>query len=302
MITHDERFQRMNEAFYRGEPADYIFTRLAILMAFAKDTEGTSQALASAIELHGVYLETEAGPPVDPEEVAKYVTIESTVLAHHSVEALLRLFLGHCSQPECPPLEVASLTSPAQFRQRLAMVLDDDVLDDLQREVGMVVVGVHRNDDADRLAVRDHCALVIRELAGFWLRDASLYNALKHGLAGAAGSAVLRLGNQPADEHMTIVGEGASIEYLRQAEVDGGGKVWQSATTWIDLNETFAAITISLQLIQNVWSLARWRYIAGQAPVQLHVPTARLKDLAKPSGMIRDMAFNQFQVVKRSSN
>ena len=55
--------------------------------------------------------------------------------------------------------------------------------------------------------------------------------ALKHGLEGAAGSAVVRLGAQPNYEHMTVIGEGASIEYLRRADVDGQGTVWQSATT-----------------------------------------------------------------------
>ena len=297
-MTDTERFQRMNEAFFRGEPADYIFKRFAVLMAFATDTEAVTGSLASGVELHGAYVETAPETPIDTAEVAKYVTIESTLLAHHSVEALLRLFLGHCSQPECPPLVVASLTSPIQFRERLGMILDENLLDDLQREVGMVVVGVPRDDTADRLATRDDCAYVIRDLAEFWLRDASLYNALKHGLAGAAGSAVVRLGAAPDDEHMTVIGEGASIEYLRRADVDGQGTVWQSATTWIDLHKTFAAITIALQLIQNIWSLARWRYVAGDVPAQLHVPTVRLKDLAKPSGMVRDMAFNQFQVVK----
>ncbi len=290
----------MNEAFYRGAPADYIFTRLALLMAFEQDTEAVAQALQSGVDLHGVHIEAAPDTPIDSAEVAKYVTIESTLLAHHSVEALLRLFLAHCSQPECPPLAVASLTSPVQFRERLDMILDDNLLDDVQREVGMIVVGVHRDDTDERLAMRNGCAAIIRDLAEFWLRDASLYNALKHGLAGAAGSAVFRLGTSPDDDDATTVfGEGVSIEYLRRAEVNGQGTVWQSATTWIDLHETFAAITLSSQLIDNLWSLARWRYVAGDTPMRLHVPTGRLKDLAKPSGMVRDLAFNQFQVVKR---
>ena len=300
VMTDAERFQQLNESFYRGDPADYIFTRLAILMAFEHDTPRVTQSLASGLELHGVRIRTEPEPPVEAVEVAKYVTIESTLLAHHAVEALLRLFLGHCSQPECPALIVASLTSPAQFRERLAMILDDGLLDDLQREVGMNVVGIGREDGADRLALRDNCAYLFRDLAEFWLRDAALYNALKHGLAGAPGSAVFRLGTQPGDEHMTVVGEGASIEYLRRARVEGQGDVWQSVTSWIDLNETFGAITLSLQLIQNIWSLARWRYVASVAPIQLQVPTVRLKDLAKPSGMVRDVAFNHFQVIKPS--
>ena len=44
VTTDAERFQRMNEAFYRGEQADYIFTRFAVLMAFATDTAAVTRS------------------------------------------------------------------------------------------------------------------------------------------------------------------------------------------------------------------------------------------------------------------
>lgn len=71
---------------------------------------------------------------------------------------------------------------------------------------------------------------------------------------------------------MTVIGEGDRIECLRGHPSTAWAPFGQSIATWVDQYENFAAPTISLQFIQNVWSLARWRYVAADAPTELYVP------------------------------
>lgn len=297
--TDAERIEFINAAFYRGEPDGHLFTRLCLLLAHASDPAAASRTLDAGVHVYGVRIQVPFEEP-DPVEVEKYLTIEVVMLAQHAIETCLRLFLGHASGEKCPPMSIASLTSPSDFREKLDMILSEEHAGDLRIEVGNVLFGISSKDAPDAIATRDACVPMVRDLAEYWLRDAPLYNALKHGLAGAPGSAVMQLGLTPDEDTMTVIGSGTSIEFLRRGKLPDVGTVWQSATKWVDLHESMAAAAMAIQLIGNIWSIAKYRYANAPRPERLCFPKdARLRDFAKPTGMLRDLAFNQFQVMRK---
>ena len=52
-------------------------------------------------------------------QLERFQVLESTVLAHHAFEALVRLYLAHAADTTCPWIEVAAETSFGAFKSRV---------------------------------------------------------------------------------------------------------------------------------------------------------------------------------------
>jgi hypothetical protein len=286
-----ERLRELNERFYSAEPADYFRTRLRALLVLAGRSDDFAALLRQGTEYAGVTVQLGEDGEVDPESLGRYATTESQVVLHHAAEAVIRLYLAHLGRPDCPWLELSRATNFREFKRRVA----DEIVElrrsgQLERSVAWVFLGraeaQSQEDDEKWADVCTNLASFLRVLAGRWLDDARLYNALKHGLAVIPGDAVFQLIGDDGDA--VRMGEGTSIELLEPTQWDEGRRQWQLTTKWLDVRESLGLIEVACMMIDSLWLVARHRYMGGPGEGELFYPLHfRPADLRSQVGAMR---------------
>lgn len=233
-----EHMREVNQAFYRAEPAEYFHMRLTTLGTAIGSPDGLHSLLAPpGVTAYGVTINDDGERPTDA-SLARYALIESTNIAHHSIETFFRLLLAHASGNECPALAVAWARSPGELKETLeSMVLSPDFEDALVVELGQIVFGLDHKvpGQRDRIVA---CLPLCRDLARMYLDEASVYNSIKHGMAAIAGDAYLAVGDAGTSGSGFAV-SGTSIEFLErvpagQSRHSGDRQLggWTSASVW----------------------------------------------------------------------
>lgn len=270
-MSTDGAVRAVNEAFYRAEPADYVLTRLALLMGYGADPELALTQMRNGIDVRGIKLRYDVAEVVD-EAIERHLRTDLLVLSAHAVETFLRQFLAHCGVPQSPPVRLAELgLHSEEFAQKLRMLTDDTFIDDLRRETGQVICGIPSGSSAADIERRNGCAEVVRDIAVYWQEHKDLYNALKHGLAATAGSAELRIGVGDLAPPQQLAGSGDSFQYLTRSKAPDG-YAFHSKIIWVDLDRAVAVTYFAAIMIQNMWTLGRLRYANGPQPATLNVP------------------------------
>lgn len=116
----DEQFPELNERFYRGPstPHWYLTQRYLSLLLLTRGPELKQSDAPVTFEV-GPLKATFATEDSDEDTRDDFLSVESTVLAHHAAETLLRLYLAHEGLPRCPWLEVARLRQRGSFTGRV---------------------------------------------------------------------------------------------------------------------------------------------------------------------------------------
>jgi hypothetical protein len=230
----------LNVAFYSVEPHDYFQTRLELLMLAAADSDAIFAAFQKGLEYGALKMGgPETNAPGDAEVDAArtaFVTADAVNLLHHISETLLRLYFAHRPEegkfPASPWLEIAQEVTPGEFKRRVALRFDGgSELDDARRaEVTATFYGstdppCDTPEEADRLrASVDEIERFLHHFARYFLDEAKLYNAMKHGLAIRPGVSSMHL-KTPADAGRLARGESPLIS------VDGLPSNTSPATT-----------------------------------------------------------------------
>ncbi|WP_142134055.1 hypothetical protein [Arthrobacter sp. SLBN-83] len=187
-----EQYSELNATFYSsGGPHEYIRARLQSIIFTLSDAD-EAEAILQQDLLIGT-LQAGGTQRLAQDVRQRYALMESTVLLHHAGEALLRLWMAHKDSPPCPWLEVASLTTPRIFKEEA-----DKHASDTSRmprsNVGSVFLGGSTREDAHVEMTEeqwersiDGLQELLRLVAHTVTRDATLYNAAKHGLVGLPG-------------------------------------------------------------------------------------------------------------------
>ncbi len=293
----NEHMREMNQAFYRAEPAEYFHMRLTTLGAAIGSPDGLHDLLAPpGVTAYGITIHDNGERPTDL-SLARYALIESTNIAHHSIETFFRLLLAHASGNECPALEVARARSPGELKKALeSMVLAPAFEDALVVELGQIVFGLDHKvpEQRDRIVA---CLPLCRDLARMYLDEAGVYNSIKHGMAAIAGDAYLAVGD-PGTSGSGFAVSGTSIEFLERVFAGPSPAFWRSTTRWVDIRERMAAAIFAMYLIDGMWSLARKRYTGHPVdePVTVYIPEGcRLRDSRDPDSRSMSFSINRFE-------
>lgn len=292
-----EHMREVNQAFYRAEPAEYFHMRLTTLGAAIGSPDGLHSLLAPpGVTAYGVTINDDGERPTDA-SLARYALIESTNIAHHSIETFFRLLLAHASGNECPALAVAWARSPGELKETLeSMVLSPDFEDALVVELGQIVFGLDHKvpGQRDRIVA---CLPLCRDLARMYLDEASVYNSIKHGMAAIAGDAYLAVGDAGTSGSGFAV-SGTSIEFLERVPAGQSPAFWRSTTRWVDIRERLAAAIFAMHLIDGMWSLARKRYTGHPVDERLtvYIPEGcRLRDSRDPNSPSMSFSIDRFE-------
>lgn len=286
----------MNEDFYRLEPVTYFLFRLRNLLLSASHGLEMVQLLEQGVHV-GVFSMSVEGEAVSDqldeeqkEDQDAFVTLETEVLLHHVSETLLRLYLAHENSPPCPWISISRERSPRRFKKRVSGLLDR--LHTPEGEDGLVRLLL---GPADRAAFSnpsfserewreliDNSRLWLSWFARYIL-DGDVYNAAKHGLAVHSK----RSGTKVAIDGKDLMeAAGPALEFLHSVRLDGEeDRKWQRTTKWVHWDRLFGAIHIACQLIERLWTVARWRY-REEEKLKLEVRVfATPSALLRPEGM-----------------
>lgn len=276
LLAH-ESYPELNRTFYGIEPHDYFDVRLALLMVLAGKPGVVRDAIREGLEYQGLRAgrrPADDGEPVeddtedDEEKQAKeFVISESVGLLHHVSETLLRFYLAHVGLPPCPWLEIAEERNPEGFKKKVSARFDGHPLDsDRRAEIAQVFYGqALPSGDGPPADVWDASLENIEQwlthFATWFVAEAHLFNAVKHGLAVQPGEASMEL-ITPADEtrgdrRPLIHASGPSIGFLERS---GDPAQWHYTTRWVEPDRLMGETYIAMTLLGYVWRVGRLRY------------------------------------------
>jgi hypothetical protein len=268
--------QRFNESFYASNPADYLQTRLELMLLVGARRNELRDLLAAGLEYAGVTVgvhpggaEAEGDNDDDDHNQAldRFLVVESQQLLHHACETALRLFLVHAARPKVPWVELAGLRDFRAFKER---VEETFIATTPARDlVGWVCLGsAAATEDVSEEkweAAVDGLTAFLREFGQRFLDEAHLYNSIKHGLGVSPGDAILVIDGE-------VMGAGPSIDYPESGPWTGDVRSWSLTTLWPDLTETIALTYVATQVVSSMWTLGRHRHLGKATNASVYFP------------------------------
>jgi hypothetical protein len=272
-----ESQQIVNEAFYEVPPSSYFRRRLATLLAVA-DSQSGIEGLLSQPRSYGKITLTHTPPEGENRqtEVDAFVTSESQVLAHHLFETLLRMYLAHANHSPCPPIELARLRTPGDFKAAVnKRFIKHEATQENIQNISEVFQGADSPSvtaDARQryLAGSVNIEKYLRRFASLHLTGADMYNAAKHGFnvsprnrevwisadgmqAGVGGVARLN----PAD---SLRHEGRALGHMAR-KWSNNRETWQLVIDWLDVERTLFYCARATEFLHMLWVVGQGRHL-----------------------------------------
>lgn len=209
-----------------------------------------------------------------PDEAAResFLVVESASILHHVSETLVRAYLAHSANSDCPWLDQSELRAGKAFKERVSKLVKSLVRGDQDDRIRLVFFGssdlaktpisVENPDEVvERLA--DYLGFAADEL----LSQANAYNAVKHGMVVSAGTSSLSISGIPE-----LSGDGPGIAALER-RVNGDIASVMIAQRWVNFEFNHAMSYVLTKMIHHIWSVGRCVTFGG---------TPNLKDLYQP--------------------
>jgi hypothetical protein len=271
MTQGDDEFHRLNREFYAGMPSAYFRDRLTLLAIRAARTDALDTLMDEGITWGQIRIggqESEQGPQdnaaLEAAARERFVVTESQILLHHASEALLRMFLAHEGQPECPWIEMASLLNFREFRASVAELAGGTWSAARLAEAAEVFIGFVPDDPpAEWTLHRDAAVRLIRVLANHLSSDANLYNSAKHGLTSLAGTGSLTFVSESGEA--LLGADGVNVAFLEREGTKKSGFTWFHNTKWVRPEKAGWLTHLAIVQMEALWAVAKWRYL-GEAP------------------------------------
>lgn len=279
----------LNEEFYELSPAGYFRDRLHLLALRAVKPDGLAELMGTTLTWGGIRF---VGDDVEDAQAAKeqtlassrFVAIESQVLFHHAVEAVLRIFLGHEGLPACPWMEMAALRHFNKFRAKVDELAAPSWPAQRIEATELLIFGERLGPGAaqELIDARDSTIRIIQLLARRLNADSNLYNSAKHGLTVLGGQASIHFSlTAPSPELLeavqaqetvaapeVLLGSSGHTATFLETEIDEATKerVWYRTKRWVRPEQTAALTEMALSTLDSIWNIARWRYIGADHP------------------------------------
>ena len=278
----------LNNDLYRLEPWVYFRFRLRNLILTAGRELELQNLLGEGATVDGFNIGVKNHSPklaLDEDERSDqqaFVVLEAEVLLHHAAETLLRLYIAHEGDPECPWIAIAS--ERWNFKKKVRNLRENLSTPAYRDRAATVFFGSSNWEDLSPAVSEDewnhHLDLSIQWLSWFaaYILDGEVYNAAKHGLGVQPKNMALSVGVDGIPDLLN--GSGPCLEYLHTSRDDAGQKHWRRTTKWVLLDKTFGSIHIACALIHRLWSVGSVHHgVCQEANLQLF-------DFPSPSEML----------------
>lgn len=272
----DPQVRRFNEAFYRSDPADYLLTRLQLLLLAGGRRTELEAMLQAGVQFAGFTVAPRDPAAVDDRDdqtiaadaadYQNFLTVESQALLHHAAETLLRMFLVHASQADVPWVAFRG-TSWRRFVDMVQFLIDTPPRPEV---IAHVCLGSSQRDETvtevDWDGAVEGLSAFLRRLASVFLEDANLYNCIKHGLGTRASSTQMILGSM-------IFADGPSVEFPEMSDWDENDvRIWSLTTRWVDVGEAVALTHVAANMTSSIWRVGRARFVGDASVGHLFLP------------------------------
>lgn len=288
----------LNRQYYSQEegPGDYILTRLYSLALIGSKYREFMQLVAEGLDLFRFQVmgtEPRNLPDDTTREVEErdtrtrdhFVRVEAHHLKHLAIETLLRLYLAHRREVECPWYEISRHTNFGKFKRLVEVQIVDGDNELLKADAAFVFMSQDIRSVPTEDRAHDVAVNLVRFLVRFaraWLDESKSYNATKHGLTAIPDAAVFRV--LSAEGSLVPPSEDHSLKHLCYGGWKDGLREWSIATRWIRLHEAIETIVVSHIMMDALWSVARHRQglTTKVRPFDLH-PTQYSTDILEQS-------------------
>lgn len=268
-LLASEQLRGLNEQFYRSRPYSYLHQRLVGLLLVACEPESVVAAAQEPLSIAELKITVGELRPQD-ERAIDYAALESIVLLHHASEALFRIYFAHSNGPACPWLEASRIAYGGAFKTKVKKMLDSlDNDEELRADILKVFRGTATYQSASDGGFAGTEAQWTDHVAGFFdlltlagnrlLKEGTLYNAAKHGLAVHAGQVGISLGD--ADPPLLHV-DGPAVALL---DVNPSSQHWEKVITWVHVDTTIALTSLVIREVEAIFQIGRLRYL-GELP------------------------------------
>jgi hypothetical protein len=282
----DWQFGALNEQFYRSSPKSYFDKRIRSLMLVSSHADGIRDAARAGINLGKFSMRDDPDELFDEDGVRDFISVEAMALQQHACEAFLRLFLAHRGLPLCPWLDVARLRNFAVFHRAVDGLSDELGSAALLEDLRLVLRGsseepMRLTDDPalDWNADGEELMRLLGEVLSVSQDHQNAYNATKHGLAVIPSELGIDLSGGE-DVGALLTRSGPSLTWLEAREQDPSvGKRWQKTTRWIDADAFLTLTFLVIDQLDNLWEVARSRYLGTEAVTIRAVPCEALDEL-----------------------
>jgi len=208
--------------------------------------------------------------------------VESVNLLHHAAEALVRQYLAHRGAPECPWLENARQRSPVAMKAAATELRDGTRAEQRDDLVDVFCGPVEGRTSAAmaNIALAGHgLETLLAYAADILMDEAGIYNAIKHGIAAVPGTRRLPPELLAAGGDGRMRGDGLSLLTLEPMG-EAGVRRWSWVIRYIDVAENSAITQLIAEQLENLWSVARARYL-GAPMGRLHPVTEEMAHRAR---------------------
>lgn len=290
------RITRLNLDFYQLDPATYFLFRLRNLLLSAGRGLELEQLLVGGVKVGVFALNAPEGSEVDSldeeqrDDQHAFVTLETEVLLHHLSETLLRLYLAHEPEPPCPWISLSRERSPRRFKNKVSGLVErlqtpageEDLARVLLGATDRTVFGDGGPSAEEWTELIDNSRLWLTWFARYML-DGDVYNAAKHGLGVHPKRTGMKV---EIDGKELTEAAGPALEFLHSVKLEGEGRrQWQRTIKWVHWDRLFGAIHIGCQLIDRLWTVARYRYGEDESLSLEFRVFATPSALLRPEGM-----------------
>lgn len=265
-----ESLVELNNDLYQLEPWVYFRFRLRNLALSAGRELELQNLLGEGVSVNDFNLGAKDFSPklaLDDEERIEqqaFVVLEAELLLHHVAETLLRLYIAHESDPECPWIAIASERSFGRFKGKVSDLQQNLRTPDYRDRAATVFLGSSDWKELRPAISGDewghHLENSIQWLSWFatYILDGNVYNAAKHGLGVWPQNSALKVEIDGVSDFLN--GSGTCLEYLHTSRENDGRTKWRRTTKWVRLDRTFASIHIACALIHRVWCVGSVRH------------------------------------------
>lgn len=295
----DNEFDRLNREFYATKPSTYFRDRLTLLAFRAVKSDELAGVLGDGLAWGSLRIVPDNAEATEEEqsklvaEQERFVVTESQILVHHAAEALLRMFLAHEGNPECPWLRMSALMNVAEFRKEAKELAKSAWPREREAAAGWVFLGgVPSDPSAEWIEHRDASVRLLRILAQRVNGDKNLYNSAKHGLTALGGVGSLHF--IPAEPgaptpdftaglitREALLGvEGVNVTYLEREGSQKTGFTWFHKTQWINPEKAAWLTHLAVIQMEALWAVAKWHYL-DEPPQGVQVVASEALDALK---------------------
>lgn len=264
----DAALGEVNEKFFALEPWRYLDTRVFSLVALAGKPSEIIELFQDGVVL-GQRLRMSASTVErpNPEDLDRFVAVDSEVLLHHAAETVLRTYFAFASRPDAPWLEIASERRPGRFKRKVAdrFVARSGASSDDLDQTAAVFLGSRRPLQEAGPSYEDwrratmNIEKFVRDFAKHWLEEAATYNALKHGLvADASTQSLTLLYDDKVSSPYSL--EGIAVEVVESELLPNDSVEWFMKTKWVDVEQNLMRVWIASRLLQAAWQVGSHAY------------------------------------------